>query len=531
MTDKICIGVYSVQKEEDYDVRALGGVDGIIGVYNGFKDAAEKLGKSPPSLVVSTLLIPDWEKGEDYNSYAYKVAQKKFIKDLKEKLGQAVEVEVENFYDVANDKEKGYLEGLRAKGSNADMIKTHALIANKEDSVLQIDSNTQIPDYRKFYDNTFGLQEEKKELINNHGGVVLNASFYDQDYVSVHNKAVFVLPNSTFAENLKEVHLEYCEKHADAHLLQENPEKLTKNSIYSKDFVVAANRTDLAIKGIVAANRTDLAIKGNFGQKTIYPVNMDNPCIRADLYITAVHGTWKSARTENIVENDPSKELKDLQIQFKATKIDLPSYEVAVKKLTMPLLSHGKDEKEALEKENHNHDKLLIISNIDLDKKIISTFFNEAYTYIQKTDKDIEVLNNIAKFIPDNYRGNTLTSELFKCSVKEFHATPQRYIQPEHILAALKDKAPQGVEASKLFTSPEAIEVYKAGVSFDQLKSATTYSDEFTKLTSPEAIEVYKAGVSFDQLKSDNRKGFVGKERDRRESLSKRVGGGINVGL
>ena len=82
-------------------------------------------------------------------------------------------VKLEDFYTVASETEKSYLNHLEAKGSNADMIKTHALIdeRNQDKRHLQLDTNTIIHDYQGLYDATFGRPDS--------AGV--NASYYDID--------------------------------------------------------------------------------------------------------------------------------------------------------------------------------------------------------------------------------------------------------------------------------------------------------------------------------------------------------------
>lgn len=231
--EKITIGLYTtVEGEEGWDALVSSQIENIRKIHDGFKGAASARGNPAPQIVLSALVVPNWTEADKnstngYGGAAYEEKKKRFLKKLqdeltKQKLGDIV---LEDFYTDTSQVEKAYLDHLEAKGSIADMVKTHAVIKNQAVKHLQMDSNTQIPSYQAFYDGTFGRKD-----LPNPPGVMLNASVYTSEYIAAQNKIAYTTPKSAFAEQLFNVHLTYCANHAQDHLkkIKILPEKKVK---------------------------------------------------------------------------------------------------------------------------------------------------------------------------------------------------------------------------------------------------------------------------------------------------------------
>ena len=200
--DRVTIGLYSLETDKGFNPAVLNEVGNISKIKHALTRVAIKNGREPPEIVVSILLIPNWKNGSGYNTQSYKDSSGQFMFAMISALeaSHLPDTRVENFYEVCGDIEKAYLEGLIAKGSNADMIKMHALIKpeNETRRHLQMDSNTQIHDYDGLYNITFGAADQGDRLVG------LNASYYDNYYVSAHNKIVYTSPGSPLIHKLRE---------------------------------------------------------------------------------------------------------------------------------------------------------------------------------------------------------------------------------------------------------------------------------------------------------------------------------------
>jgi hemerythrin-like domain-containing protein len=409
---------------------------------DGFAYAASRAGKEPPEIVVSVLLIPEWDAGNTYSTRRYTKAQEDFLAEMRAALdaGGLTGVRLENFYDKASEDERAYLEHLQARGSCADMVKTHAIISpeNADRRHLQIDSNTQLHDFEGFYNDTFNAEEPSDHLVR------LNASYYDEDYkdyVSVHNKVVFTFPHSPFADALREEHLRYCREHKDDHLStvpRRMEEKKTKNSIYAKDFVVASSTLGLA-------RRADLTGP----DRTIFPAAMERPEYAITHYVvTAVNRSWgpgvEEPREIVALKNMPPFSVGD-------TSCDYASFCNAVKKHTGYLSAHKygahperwtTDTAASRLDDTEARATLLSISDTVVDKVVIARFYNHAIRTIASSDlspeDQLRHMEVLASYFPDSRRGNELTQELFGCSVEELKANPRRY-SSEYGVAELAD--------------------------------------------------------------------------------------------
>lgn len=305
--------------------------------------AADKAHKEPLNLDISALLIPNWdaERFDEISFYQmpiYLQKKKFFMQLLKEVVNDAIlgkiingQIKVLDFLKKAGltDSEKAYMENLKALGSNADIIKTRAIINNIEHKHLQIDSNTKIYNFDTFYHSTFcaDTQEDAFDAAMDaaQDRDAFNASYYDEAYVSVHNKVVYTVPRSQFVTSLRERYLEYCREH------QNDEQSKERNSIYSKVFSVAAYQAGIARKN-------EVPIRGG-RVKVIYPAKMEDETafrITKDV-VTAVNQSWKP----NLLRPQGLIELTRIPgMRYGDTTFDYACYQVIMKKLTGTLTDH-----------------------------------------------------------------------------------------------------------------------------------------------------------------------------------------------
>lgn len=423
--DRVTVSLYStkISATPGYHRGAFDQIANIKAMKENLSSSARLAGNRPPEFVISMLLIPD---AGNYNAPSYAVTKNAMLLKMRQDLNAAglEDVVLEDFIDTElSNEERGYLDGLTAKGSCADMIKTHAIIAerNRNRRHLQIDTNTQIYDYDDFYNMTFGAADNHDKIA----GGTLNASYYDEHYVSAHNKVVYTTPNSPLAGELRRVHLRYCDEHKDDPANSE--EKKDKNSIYSKDFVVALHHLGLTEQTVLPASEGET--------RTIYPAAMSRPEYGlTKTVITSVKKSWSGKQ-----EDKPAAErgLESLNVPIGDTQCDFASFEIAVKKHVGNLYEHNfsqapaSDSTAIVRLEQDAHEALLRISNPDIDKAVITGFYDAVMdgkvrdTHFGATKEDM--LNVLARYFPNTKRGNALSLELFGCSASELRANPVRY--------------------------------------------------------------------------------------------------------
>lgn len=451
----ITIGLYGTEGK-DWTRIISTQVDNIKKMYNGFRKAAEARGKKAPKIVLSAYLIPDWSNNSNFDAQFYVKRKKQFLTAFELTLlknGLSKAVELEDFLGNTYDHEKVYLTNLTARGSNADMIKTHAVIKNQNAHHLQIDSNAHIIDYQDFYDMTFGRMLDSP-------GVMLNVCHYSSDYAAAQNKIVYTMPGSIFAQRLSTVHKKYCEVHGKDS--QDSREKTKANSIYSKDFTVALEQCGL-VKSVA---------KG--GKRTVYVADMfQSAWGLTPLIFSAVNQSWRSASTELLtpVLEKFNRVAKEVSVVIHDAVCDYACFRSALKKHTEQLSLHsspfeiicdlsnldksqlrqpmrlamlkmlkGKKirEGEALDMfrrlgsrgkafatEQSAHDALMQISDVKKEHKLIYEYFSKLIKTIAKKYSASEYYEGLVKIaadlIPDTPRGNKLTGQLFGCRVDKLH--------------------------------------------------------------------------------------------------------------
>lgn len=289
-SDKITISSYSVQtnKPPGFGQDFLNQVANIKAMKEKFTLEAQLAGRRPPEFVISMLLIPVEGDYSPETNPNYMNNQRDMINAMRRALNKEGlnDVAIESFYEKPlSREERSYLQGLSVPGSCADMIKTHAIISeeNRNRRHLQIDSNTQIHDYRGFYNATFGSEQNQDRIVSTR----LNASYYDDHYVSAHNKVVYTRPNSRFAVSLRETHLQYCDAHKNES--STSLEKTKKNSVYAKDFTVGLSKIGLTRRAEIIRSNT----QNKPETAVIYPADMTRSEYDLSRYIvTAVNKSW-----------------------------------------------------------------------------------------------------------------------------------------------------------------------------------------------------------------------------------------------
>lgn len=384
--DRVTISLYGVQDGITFNRAALNELSKFTDIKDKLSQSANRCGRDAPEIVISALVIPKWADGSDYKNEDYLLAKKAFFSEFRAALNAAGldDVILQDFYALGlHEAEYSYLEHLQANGSNADMIKTHALIDpdNEGRRHLQMDSNTQVHDYHGLYLTTFGNDTQNDVLVG------LNASYYDAHYVSAHNKIVYTPPDTTFTSKLRDVHISYCAEHKDDHLSEATKkEKTEKNSIYSKDFVIA-----LAQEGLTKP----LSVFVRDDKKTIYPATMDRQEYKLSAHVvTAVNMSWKAGEKDHIVEC-----LKTLpSVRVGDATCDYASFAIAAKKQTGSLWMQkyaGKQDSYDQDNDSESEDflsddverrVLLDISNQTVDKAVIIRFYKSAVDHLKSTN-------------------------------------------------------------------------------------------------------------------------------------------------
>ena len=278
--DKVTISFYSMETIEDpgYTQKFLAQIANIKKIRDGLVKAAEKAGREPPEFIISIILIPDWKRsGNSYQDETYLAKKNLFLQEFINSVKHIENTVVEDFltHGSLSPEEQAYMHQLMARGGNADMIKTRAIINNlTRYQHLQLDSNTIVPNFDELYSKTFGATIQKDGI---------NASFYDEYYITAHNKMIYTTPTGLMATNghLEKRLREWCKDHQD-----DNDDK-QKNSIYAKVFTRALHDIDYV---------KEFMIEENEKNKSIYPATLDEKVYwLTTCMTTAVNMSWKSS--------------------------------------------------------------------------------------------------------------------------------------------------------------------------------------------------------------------------------------------
>lgn len=401
MVDVVTIGLYSTEIDESpgYNTKFLEQLTNILKIRDGLTQAALAAGNQPPTFILSLLLIPNWEREDNsYTNNTYLERKKTFFDESIKAFQKIPDLQVQDYYSECklSENEKEYLHELKGAGSNADMIKTRAIIDNIENKHLQLDSNTIIPNFSELYNHTFNAPQQRDGL---------NASFYDIDYVSAHNKMVYTTPHGDIALKSR---LEKClQQWCDEHKHDYTDKTKRRNSIYARVFNTALNDIDYTIK-----------FTHNNGS-TRYAATL-NPDIYwlTKLMVTAVNMSWGGG-----------DELKPLLEQLNAfSKIppipigkdglfDFPSLANVIKKHTKKLDTHSKALKIDDNSLTGEESRKLLINLTNNDLELVAT--RRYYLNIHNNHPELIVL--LSTMFKDTESGNELSKILFNMSVSELH--------------------------------------------------------------------------------------------------------------
>jgi hypothetical protein len=391
---KVTISLFSRELGPDsFGTQLFEQVENIKIISEKITEAAKSRGHPPPEIVVSILLIPDWKKNNNgYENPDYLNTKKLFFKAVQEKFGH-LDVKIEDFYQegLLTAAEKAYMHQLEVAGSNADIIKTRAIINNKLVKHLQMDSNTIIKDYDLLYQHTFGMTENDQK-----DG--LNACFYRSGNADAHNKIVYTTPSGKIARALEEIYEKYVAEHQN----DANDKKPGRNSIY--DFVFSRA---LCTIGLTYDN---VNVAGNYH---FYPAAINAPeyHMTSDI-VTAINMSWASASATDLT----SEALKKIiPWEDRDAKYDFQSFVYIIKKYTGFLSIHATDNLSP----HDFYESLLTLSDNENDMKILANFYKHVATC------NLDLLGALAKVFPNTAKGNLLTSALFGCSVPDLHTNPK----------------------------------------------------------------------------------------------------------
>ncbi|MGE3318298.1 MAG: hypothetical protein AB7I18_03290 [Candidatus Berkiella sp.] len=399
--ERVTIGLYSSEFGADkLPEKFHGGMfnekENIRKIIAGLTEAARKSGKKPPEFVLSVLLIPNWNKeGNGYNNQDYQSTKQAFVEKARQEFGDLIRVE--DLYEEGNltEEEKAYMDHLQQGGSNADIIKTRAIINNQGNRHLQLDSNTLVKDYDTLYGKTFGLDQDQQQ-----DG--LNACFYRQNYLDAHNKMVYTAPEGRVAPALANRYLEYVRENQH----NANEKKPGKNSVFDNVFPPA-----LCDAGLTHHN-TNV-----FGGYSFYPPNLDAPEFHlTSEIVTAINMSWSTKKPDLMTER-LKKEVAPLLTE--RGTFDFPSIAYIAKKYTGLLPNNSVDS----DSPSDSFEKFMNISDWKTDLNALASYFKHVAT------NNPDLISALVKIIPNTSKGNVITQQLFDCSVTELHQDPNRVFQ------------------------------------------------------------------------------------------------------
>lgn len=433
-TDIVSMSLWSTQTvnnagESTFNKSIFEQKNNIRKICKKFADVALENGQSPPEFYISILLIPDWKiANNSYDHPQYNKTKDQFFEMvngefralIQELKAEGISLRIEDFYKDAqlNEDEKKFMHQQESNGSNADIIKTKAILNNPNRRHLQMDTNTIIKDYRSFYNQTFGApNDEQRDAAN--------ANHYAPAHVSANNKIVYISPQGIIAPALKEEYYEFIKNNCSN---KEHKAKGT-NAVYEYGFAPALNKVGLTYANLEVAKH-----------KFYYPADMSKPEYRITRdVVTAINMSW-AANAGVSLTIDAIKKLPPLS--YKDADYDTAAFNYLIKKYTghLPRCIKGK------ENPKEYYKNFLEISDISTDMTVLKQFYIEVFSNdseklkvalakvlpkekLQEALKDPETIENLqatlAKAFPDTTKGNILTKALFGRSVKQLHSNPQ----------------------------------------------------------------------------------------------------------
>lgn len=417
---KVTFGFYGTQEKGINSALIEAEIKNMKKIKDGLDQAAIGANATPPNYVVSVLFVPNWKAEQTYTSDDYKLEKEKYMTAVKQKLTAEFgadfgsKVIFQDFYEEGlPSTEKQFMHNLQALGSNADMIKNRAIINNAGEPHLQLDSNTKISSYDQLYKTTFG---QKKDA--------LNASYYDEEYVSAHNKIVYTHPNDQFAAALKAKHEAFCDTNKD------NVPIKSTNCIYSKVFAATVHKLGWSretkvlrpaeVKTGTSTVQDEKSSEApeqisSMVEKTVYPVHLENTTTYrlTPHVVTAVNGSWKEETTEEKIAKEELKKVTSVPVQVGDAICDNAAIINIIKKYNGKLSEQAEEydyKDPSKTEENHEaHDQLMQLSNLEMDYAILNTFME---------NNSSQLISLLEQTLPQSLKGATLNSTIEKIKVE-----------------------------------------------------------------------------------------------------------------
>lgn len=233
--------LYSKETVDGYNATAsLAETKNIAKIYSRLAEEAKKNNKEPPLCEVITLLIPNWEKKDnDFNHPEYIEKKKKYLEELQTAL-KDVPVEVIDFInpEVIDAYELEYLNGLTNYGIIADLMKNKEILRHSHEPHIQMDTNTDILDFEKFYHATIGQDPAYYRDA-------LDVTAYNRFFLTVTNKVGFFAPEGSVGNGGTHF-THYLREAREAFFFSQSPEELLeskkRNAIYEEIFTAALEK-------------------------------------------------------------------------------------------------------------------------------------------------------------------------------------------------------------------------------------------------------------------------------------------------
>lgn len=396
MANTVTIGLYSIETSQgDFARGVFQQKENVKRIVEGLKQAAANAGDEPPTFILSALLVPNWKKSDNsYTDPQYVNAHRKFIEEMKTEF-ESLGLEVQAFYEESNltEDEKTFMHQLQNNGSNADIIKTKALINNVGNRHLQLDSNTIIVSYDTLYQKTFGRSDD--EQLD-----ALVANYYTDINVSANNKIVYTCENSTFAPALRDGLARFTSHHKD------NKKYKSTNAIYEEVFAPKLESLGL-VDHVHKASESSKFYSARLGSD-VYRITPD--------IVTAINMSWAGNAADQSSIAAQLKRIPTLKVDEVDTPCDFASFGYLIRKYTGRIPQVRDDDAKLYE-------RLLEISDNALDVQIIAMYYNHA---IKEIGDNPELAKAMARIFPDTQKGRFLTNMLFGCPVKDLYQNPSQ---------------------------------------------------------------------------------------------------------
>ncbi|PWY55183.1 hypothetical protein DGG96_13465 [Legionella qingyii] len=398
----------------------------VVRLKEGLENAAKKREEIPPKVEITLFLIPNWEKGEDYNSPNYIAAKERMIQDAKKFYGN--DILIKDFLSCnVSDAELKFLRNCKAMGSVADIVKTRTIIDNQGRPCLQTDSNVTWANnnFDKLYELTFHSNTD-----------AFNSSRCSEVYVSAHNKLVFTGSESKLPEIFAKTLVDYCTEYdSDPWHKDENC-----NGVYDIAFCEGMSQY-----GLTYRVRIDDKYKKD---KTFdfYPANLDDSRYKLmPLVIACQRESWRVGMPPpkpEVLEltgkltSDDGKSKPAVEAEINGVKYGYYHFKSLLRVYTNIPSWHAEEERYKYVHQTQDfykmaeHARNIFVSKQDtlLCMEILARYYNTVKQEYEagrfQTGK--HTLEALSRLIPDTDAGNRLCAELFGCIVKDLHENPVR---------------------------------------------------------------------------------------------------------